>query len=57
MAKGSGNGSRVSTPNDNRSNSLNPNNPAHKAGSDNRSNQKNPNNPAYHSSRGGGKRK
>lgn len=33
------------TPNDNRSNSKNQNNPAYKAGIDNRSNQLNPNNP------------
>lgn len=31
------------TPNDNRSNIKNPNNPAQKADKDNRSNQKNPN--------------
>lgn len=40
------------TPNDDRSDSLNPNNPANQASMDNRSNQMNPNNPAYHSSRG-----
>ena len=40
------------SPNDQRSNALNPNNPAYKAGGENRSNQLNPNNPAYHSSRG-----
>jgi len=33
------------SPNDNRSNAKNPNNPASKATRDNRSNQKNPNNP------------
>ena len=33
------------SPNDNRSNAKNPNNPASKASRDNRSNQKNPNNP------------
>ena len=33
--------------NDDRSNSLNPNNPAYKASIDNRSNQLNPNNPEY----------
>lgn len=33
------------TPNDQRSNSMNPNNPAHKSAQDNRSNQMNPNNP------------
>ncbi len=42
-------------PNDDRSDSFNPNNPAHQASRDNRSNQLNPNSPAYHSSRGGGK--
>ena len=36
----------------NRSNTLNPNNPAHSAAADNRSNQMNPNNSAYWSSRG-----
>ena len=41
------------TPNDDRSDSLNPNNPAEQAAADNRSSQMNPNNPAYHSSRGG----
>ena len=35
-----------------RSNTKNPNNPAHKEAMDNRSNQLNPNNPAYHESRG-----
>jgi len=43
------------TPNDDRSDSLNPNNPAYQASMDNRSNQLNPNNPTHHSSRGGGK--
>ncbi len=38
--------------NDNRSNTLNPNNPAHRAVHDNRANQLNPNTPAYRSSRG-----
>ncbi|PKB82199.1 MAG: hypothetical protein BZY88_04875 [SAR202 cluster bacterium Io17-Chloro-G9] len=38
--------------NDDRSNSLNPNNAANQASSNNRSNQMNPNNPAYRSSRG-----
>ncbi|MHC4252669.1 MAG: hypothetical protein ACYS9X_26425, partial [Planctomycetota bacterium] len=41
------------TPNDDRSDSLNPNNAAYRASMDNRSNQMNPNNPAYHSSRRG----
>ncbi len=34
------------SPNDQRSNAKNPNNPAAKAGADNRSDQKNPNNKA-----------
>lgn len=33
--------------NDDRSNSMNPNNPAYQASNDNRSNQLNPNNPEY----------
>ena len=33
--------------NDDRSNSMNPNNPAYKASGDNRSNQLNPNHPEY----------
>lgn len=33
--------------NDNRSNSMNPNNPAYQASVDNRANQLNPNNPEY----------
>ena len=37
--------------NDDRSDSMNPNNPAHQAAMDNRNDQMNPNNPAYHSSR------
>ncbi|MCH8064097.1 MAG: hypothetical protein IH861_16535 [Chloroflexi bacterium] len=37
--------------NDQRSNSMNPNNPAFQAANDNRSNQMNPNNAAYRSSR------
>ena len=37
--------------NDQRSNSMNPNNPAFQAANDNHSNQMNPNNSAYHSSR------
>jgi hypothetical protein len=36
------------TPNDDRSDTLNPNNPAYDAARDNRSNQLNPNNPRYH---------
>jgi hypothetical protein len=42
------------SPNDQRSNVMNPNNPAHRAAANNRSNQMNPNNPGYRSSRGGG---
>lgn len=45
------------TPNDNRSNSLNPNNSASHAAANNHANQMNPNNPAYGSSRGGGGRR
>lgn len=33
--------------NDDKSNSMNPNNPAYQAAMDNRSNQLNPNNPEY----------
>jgi hypothetical protein len=44
------------SPNDDRSDAMNPNNPAYHAAADNRSNQMNPNNPAYHSSRGHGRR-
>ncbi len=40
------------TSNDQRSNSMNPNNPAFQAANDNRSNQMNPNNAAYRSCRG-----
>ena len=40
------------SPNDQRSNTLNPNNPAHRSAANNRSNQMNPNSPAYRSSRG-----
>jgi hypothetical protein len=39
------------TPNDDHSDSLNPNNPSFQSSMDNRSNQMNPNNSAYHSSR------
>ena len=35
------------SPNDQRSNSMNPNNPAYQASVDNRANQTNPNNPEY----------
>jgi hypothetical protein len=40
------------TPNDKRSDSKNPNNPAHKAAGDNKSNQGNPNNPAHSGGKG-----
>ena len=40
------------SPNDDRSDSMNPNNDAYQAALDNRSDQMNPNNSAYHSSRG-----
>ncbi len=40
------------SPNDQRSNVMNPNNPQYQSAIDNRSNQLNPNNPAYRSSRG-----
>ena len=39
-------------PNDQRSNTINPNNPAHRAAANNRSNQMNPNSPAYRASKG-----
>ena len=45
------------SPNDQRSNEMNPNNPSFRAGANNRSNQMNPNNPAYRSSMGGGGRR
>ena len=48
MAK-SGKGGR--SPNDQRSDALNPNNPASKAAADNRSDQLNPTSPAYRASR------
>ncbi len=35
------------SPNDDRSDSMNPNNPAYKASVDNRADQLNPNNPEY----------
>ena len=43
------------SPNDDRADSMNPNNPAHQAATDNHSNQLNPNSPAYHTSRGHGR--
>ena len=39
-------------PNDDKSDSLNPNNPAYQESLDNSANQQNPNNPTYYSSRG-----
>ena len=44
------------TPNDQRSESLNPNSLSYKASADNRSNQMNPNNPSYQGNRSKGKR-
>jgi hypothetical protein len=43
---------RTRSPNDQRSDALNPTSPEHRAAANNRSNQMNPNNPAYHRSRG-----
>lgn len=40
-------GRKSYSPNDQRSNSLNPNNPAYQAAQDNRSNQLNPNNEEF----------
>ena len=48
---GSGLGHSPTTSSDQRSNAMNPNNPAFKAGRDNRSNQMNPNSRAFRSSR------
>lgn len=45
---------KTPSPNDQRANTLNPNNPAHRAAQNNRANQLNPNNPAYHAARTGG---
>lgn len=53
---GCGDWAKGNSPNDDRSDSMNPNNPAYQAAMDNRSNQMNPNNPAHHSSHGGGRR-
>ena len=56
MSKGGGGkdgGGR--SPNDQRSDALNPNNPAYQAAQDNRSDQLNPDNPAYWTSRGSGR--
>ena len=47
-----GDGKAGRSPNDDRSDVMNPNNSASNAAADNRSDQMNPNNPAYHSSRG-----
>lgn len=44
------------TPNEKRSESLNPNSSAYKASADNRSNQMNPNNPSYSGNRSKSKR-
>ena len=49
MSKGKGRGP---SPNDQRSNAMNPNNAAHQASANNTTNQGNPNNPAFASSRG-----
>ena len=51
---GSAGGLRIGgpSPNDQRSDVMNPNNPQYQSAIDNRSNQLNPNNPAYWSSRG-----
>ena len=49
---GGGPGLGSSSANDDRSNTLNPNNAAHGAAHDNRANQLNPNSRAYRSSRG-----
>ncbi|HHG3419844.1 TPA: hypothetical protein ACPVZH_003634 [Vibrio parahaemolyticus] len=43
--------SSTRTSNDQRSNSMNPNNQAHQADKDNRSRQLNPEHPTYHKSR------
>jgi hypothetical protein len=46
-AGGKKSGDKDRSPNDQRSDSKNPNNEEHKDSTDNRSNQKNPNNPEY----------
>ena len=51
-SSGAGRVSGANPANDDRSNTLNPNNPTHRAARDNRSNQLNPNSRAYRSSRG-----
>ena len=50
-SSGGGLGHVGNSANDNRSNTLNPNNPAYRAARDNRANQLNPNSRAYRSSR------
>ena len=50
---GKGKGGRGQSRNDQRSNSMNPNNPAHQGSQDNRSDQLNPNNPEH---KGSGKK-
>lgn len=52
-AGGGGASVKGNTSSDQRSNTLNPNNPASSAAASNRSNQMNPNNSSYRSSRGG----
>lgn len=47
MSKGGKGGGRSRSPNDDRSDSMNPNNPAYEASVENRSDQLNPNNPEY----------
>ncbi|GAI24263.1 unnamed protein product, partial [marine sediment metagenome] len=44
-----GKGGKGRSSNDNRSDSMNPNNPSYQASTDNRSDQLNPNNPEYES--------
>ncbi len=44
---GKGKGGKGPSPNDQRSNAMNPNNPASQASHDNRSDQLNPNNPEH----------
>lgn len=53
LPMGSKGGDEHPTPNDQRSNVLNPNNPARKDANDNHSNQLNPNNAAHQSCREG----
>ncbi|MCP3142920.1 hypothetical protein [Pyxidicoccus xibeiensis] len=51
MSKDSG---KTPSPNDQRSNTKNPNNPAQKSAQENRSNQMNPNNPRHSTNTPGG---